>query len=76
MEDYYAPLARRPNLDFTELEAVRRAHNSVTDAELAYAVGWEAGALPPGFKRKMEGKRLTYDQLTAPNGLSSGARGG
>lgn len=46
MEDYYAPLPRHPYLDFTEIEAIRRAHNVVSDAELAYAVGWEEGALP------------------------------
>ena len=52
MENYYAPLPLRPSLDFTEIEAIRRAHSTVTDSELAYAVGWEEGALDAAQRRR------------------------
>lgn len=59
--DFHAGLPRRPHLDFTEIEAVRRAHNTVSDSELAYAVGWEEGALDAA--QRQQAARRRRDEL-------------
>ena len=64
MTDYYKGLPRRPCLDFTLLEELRRAHGCITDAELAYALRCP-GNQPPAS-----------EEQNTQNSLDSGARGG